>query len=163
MSSGFVTVVSTVVVACGGSAPSEKIGTCPGRTDAADSIDAGYCAGPLAEVDMYGGMCPLTYEAAMSLSAECSQGLGPTVALGRTGDSCGDIAYFLYSRSQGTYAKQCFYDLQTKNLVGALYCADMPIFCSASSSTLRYGGTTRKCLLPKILDVYRSCDVDTGP
>jgi hypothetical protein len=139
-------VISLLVVGCGSSTHS----------------GSSACTGSLEQIA--GDTCPATYALALSTPPECSSGFGPTIRIGSTGESDVDITLFVLSRNWGTRVSQCFYDLQTQVLVGALYCDADQNFCDHTSLALSYGRTTNDCLPPRVVVTERSCSsVDAGP
>jgi hypothetical protein len=139
-------VMALLVVGCGSSTPS----------------GGSACKGSLEQVA--GDTCPATYALALSTLPECSRGAGPTISVGSTGESDVDITLFVLSRNWGICTSQCFYDLQTQVLVGALFCNDVPNFCDHTSHSLSYGRTTSNCSAPRVVVTERSCSsVDAGP
>lgn len=117
------------------------------------------CTGSLQQVA--GNSCPETYDAALEAGPACPGAYGSSISLGRTGDSAGDITLFVRSRNNGAGTSQCFYDLQTRALVGAIFCNDIPV-CE-NSHAIHYGRTTRDCFPPRIVESELSCSsMDAG-
>lgn len=132
-----------------GTAPSECLvianptteSACTSPTDAAGAADApSACTDTEATLDsIFGHTCPTTYDDALASSPSCGGAFDPSVKVGPIGDA------LAYAMDWGTHAKNCYYDANSKALVGIVACNDIPSYCGSASSTVQFGSTTATC------------------
>ena len=142
--------LALALVACGSDDSSSPLSGSP---------DGGAeCTGTLEQVNAVfpsGGTCPTTYDAALAIGPIC-QGYSPTVRLGEVEN---ELAYEV---NWGTHMTQCFYDKNTRALIGAVACDDIARFCSDSSASIRYGEVVNPCQWVQNPSQTLNCPSDAG-
>lgn len=114
---------------------------------------AGPCEGTLEEVDevfAFQGTCPATWSEALERGPLC-EGFGAIVRIGEL------YGMYAYQMDWRTHRKDCFYDKETEELVGAVACDDVPSFCSHSSRTIQFGEAPGTCTSMEEPDEVLDC------
>ncbi len=128
--------LASIGIGCSGESGSEDPGADLQRRPSV-SGERADCIGDREEVNAVWDRCPSTYDEAVAGIAQCNGCTAKEAGLS------GQVPAL--SIGWGTHAKNCFYDPQTKELVGAVACDDIPVYCGQTSYSIRFGTAPAEC------------------